>query len=148
MMAPFQNIAAAVISGIFALPLWWAMDRDPPYIPTNGRVEFDKSTQSITVTWDVETKRYCPPSTKSRVARTIIDMDNKSHPIPITQATYGKQESNPGQIKNSIDMPPGVPPGPAKYHSEPCYPCNPWQDYWNTPICVSLPEIIFEVPEP
>lgn len=148
MIAPMQNVAAAIISAIFAIPLWMAMDRDPPYIATNGRIELDKSAQSITVTWDIETKRYCPPSKKSRVARIIIDKNGKPHPMGITQATYGTQAHNPGQIVNVLDMPSDVPPGTATYRSEPCYPCNPWQDYWNTPICVTLPAISFEIPEP
>ncbi len=139
---PFpQHITAAFISAFLAIPLWMALDREPPYEITNGKAVLDTKTNVLTVTWDVKVIRACPPSLNSRVTRIITDRNGLPHALPITPATYNTN-STPPVIKNLIQLPDGI-ALPATYNAVPCYPCNPVQLL--SPICMDLPAIPIEV---
>lgn len=136
-----HHLTAAFTSVIMVFPLWMLLDRDPPYIITNGRI----APQTITadgeyvVTWDIETKRPCPATENSSVVTHIIDVNNEDHVYIKTRGAYINDASNIVKTKKMLD----VPPGPAQYYSHICYPCNPIQEWW--PVCFDSPKIPFTV---
>lgn len=147
MKYPGQNAVAAFIAiAIFAPVLWMALDRAPPFLVTNGRIDPPNPTTngSITVTWDIRATRSCQPSSNATVTRTIVDSKGVRHTYAPVHAVYGTPEQHePDEIKRRIPLPENI-TGHARYSSIACYACNPLQEYlW--PICIQMPEVDFEI---
>lgn len=140
------SIVAAFVSILLVgVPLWMLLDRDPPFVVTNGRIDPPNPTvnSSIEITWDIKPKRSCQPSSAAKVTRTIIDSKGVRHTYAPVPAVYGTPEqSEPDEIMRPVPLPENI-TGPAKYTSIACYVCNPLQQLW--PICIQLPEIPFEI---
>lgn len=138
-------VAAFVSVALFGPALWMVLDRDPPFVVTNGRVDpiTPVVNSSISVTWDVHPVRSCQPSSSATVTRAIVDSKGVKHvyaPVPAVYGTPAQREV--GEIHRMIPLPNNI-IGPARYSSVACYACNPIQKYW--PICIELPEIPFEI---
>ncbi len=148
MKYPWQNAIAAFIAvALFAPVMWMALDRSPPFVVTNGRIDPPRPmvNSSITVTWDVKSTKSCQPSSNSTVTRSIIDSKGIAHKYSPVHATYGTPEQerrNKDEIRRIVLLPENI-TGPAKYTSVACYACNPIQELW--PICVQMPELAFEI---
>lgn len=138
-------IATLIWIPLFGVPLWMLLDRDPPFVVTNGRIDPQNPivNSSIEITWDIKPQRSCQPSSAAKVTRTIIDSKGIRHTYAAVPAVYGTpQQSESGEIMRSVPLPENI-TGPAKYTSVACYACNPLQQLW--PICIQLPEIPFEI---
>lgn len=146
MKYPGQNAVAAFIAiAIFAPILWMVLDREPPFIVSNGRIDptHPEMNGSITVTWDVRATRSCQPSSHATVTRTIVDSKGVAHAYAPVHAIYGTREQRePDEIKRRIPLPENI-TGHARYSSVACYACNPLQELW--PICIQMPEVDFEI---
>lgn len=141
---PEQHAIAAFIAiFIFAPVFWMLMDRVPPYLITNGRIEPQQiaPNEPYIVDWDVKPLRNCPGARSSRVTTFIIDNAGGSNAYATTQGGFIDGVSVIHKEKKMLILP----PGPAKYYSEVCYPCNPLQDKLNWPICFLTPVLEFEV---
>lgn len=139
------RIVAALTAGILILPAWLLLDRSPPFIVTNGRIDPPHPivNGAIVVTWDIKSTRSCQPSSGATVTRTIVDSKGVKHTYAPVRAVYGTPEQHEaGEIERRIPLPENI-SGPAKYSSIACYACNPLQQFW--PICIQMPEIAFEI---
>lgn len=149
MKYPGQNAVAAFIAiAIFAPILWMALDRAPPFVVTNGRIDPPNPAMNglITVTWDVKSTRSCQPSSNATVTRTIVDSKGVRHSYAPVHAVYGTPEQHEAdEIKRRIPLPENI-TGHARYSSVACYACNPLQELW--PICIQMPEVDFEISNP
>lgn len=148
------RIIAALTAGILFFPLWMVLDREPPFIVWNGRIDppNPEMNGSIVVTWDIKSVRSCQPSSSATVTRVIVDSKGVAHTYAPVHAIYGTPEQRePDEIKRRIPLPENI-TGHAKYSSVACYACNPIQEYapaWmNLPICIQMPEIDFEISDP
>lgn len=149
MKYPGQNAVAAFIAiAVFAPILWMVMDRAPPFIVTNGRIDPPNPAMnsSIVVTWDVKSTRSCQPKSNATVTRTIVDSKGVKHTYAPVHAVYGTPEQHePDEIKRRLPLPENI-TGHARYSSIACYACNPLQELW--PICIQMPEVDFEISDP
>lgn len=139
------RIIAALTAGIMIVPFWLLLDRSPPFIVTNGRVNPSNPVVngSIEVTWDIKPTRSCQPSSGAKVTRTIVDSKGVRHVYAPVHAVYGTPEQHEaGEVRRTIPLPENI-TGPAKYSSVACYACNPLQEFW--PICIQMPEVAFEI---
>lgn len=138
------NVTAAFFAILFVAPVaWMALDRDPPYIRESGAIEPSEPIQGgdVSVNWKVKVKKSCPPSTENNLTRMIVDAKGKRHfydPIP---SVYGQR--TPSRIKRTLPLPDDIAVGPAKYSSEACFACNPFQYIW--PVCIGKPDLTFEI---
>ncbi|MDB5612078.1 MAG: hypothetical protein JWP25_8978 [Bradyrhizobium sp.] len=139
------RIISALTAGILIFPLWLVLDRSPPFIVDNGRIDPPNPmmNSSIVVTWDIKATRSCQPSSGAAVTRTIIDSKGIRHNYAPVHAVYGTPEQREAdEIQRRIPLPENI-TGPAKYTSIACYACNPLQELW--PICIQMPEVPFEI---
>lgn len=147
MRFPQQHAVPAFIAIFIFAPLFWmALDRVPPYVITNGRLNPTKIAPNewYTIEWDVKTVRACPGTKNSRVTTYIVDVNGG---LNIYAATQGGFVEGIPLIHKEKKLLAALPAGPAKYFSEVCYPCNPLQDKLNWPICFPTPMLEFEILE-
>ncbi len=140
------NVVAAFIAVAVVAPiLWMALDRDPPYINSNGRVVPAKppKNSNVTIEWDIKAVRSCQPTEYSSVTRTIVDARGVRHVYAPISATYGTIEQfRPDEIKRTFRLPLNV-TGEVSYSANVCYACNPIQVLW--PVCFTTPTIRFSI---
>jgi hypothetical protein len=120
-------------------------DREPPFVrlPESRIIPFDvRSEQTFDVHWElyVNTHRVCHPV--GLVKRSIIDSAGK-----VTSFEDVPSIADPKNLRTKLDrqlkLPMGITTGPARYHAETCFACNPVQKLW--PICITQPDIPFNV---
>lgn len=139
-----QTVIAAMVSiGVFAPLFWMVLDRDPPYLIKGGTVEPRDPLPgaAIHVSWDVMPIRACASQpTHGSVTREIIDSKGVKHAYASVDAIYS---SGAPEINRVVQLPQSIPSGPAVYHSQACYACNPVQQIW--PVCFRTPDLHFNV---
>lgn len=144
-----KNIAAAFISiGIVAPLLWMAMDREVPYVRTNGQIvpNNPKQGDAVEVVWRVTPKKTCPVASRESVKRWIVN-DRTGRVVSFEDFAghigSDKSELNRTEIRRNFVIPEGIDIGPSTYHSEACFACNPTHKI--KPVCVTTPDIQFEI---
>lgn len=140
---PANPIAAFVAIALFAPLLWMALDRDPPYVITNGRITppMPVKNGTVSIDWDIAPLRSCQPGNHSSVVRTVIDAMGVRHVYAPIAATYGTAEQfKPEEIRRSFRLPLNI-TGKVSYSAKVCYSCNPIQVLW--PVCLDTPTIEF-----
>lgn len=144
-----QHIVAAFVSvGVVAPIAWMIMDRTPPYTRLSGEVipATPRPSDDVSINWETKVHRNCPPSTDYNVTRTIIDSIGKRHEYEPIEGVYGTETQTSSTLVRVFKLPDNVSIGPARYRSSACFACNPMHYFW--PVCVSEPEIKFEVVRP
>jgi len=130
----------------FVAPAMWMMlDRTPPYIRVSGSITPTEASPGETVSahWTIRPIRICVPhGYKNTVTRSIVDSKGIVHHYDPTPITESVQQNSPS-IETTFQLPASLPPGPARYHSEACYACNPIQEFM--PVCVTEPDITFTI---
>lgn len=143
-----QNAGAAFIAIAIVAPiLWMLLDREPPFIVTDGRVIPPNPTSNglIEVVWDITPVRSCQPYSSATVTRTITDSKGVQHTYAPVHAIYGTPDQHEaGLIDRTIPLPENI-TGSAQYSSVACYPCNPLQYLLGLPICIRMPAVPFEI---
>jgi len=160
-------MAAAFASVFIVVPfVWFIMDRDPPYVRSNGEITaaepgncglFDgvsrhvnapiRAGSCVEVKWSIKTYRNCPAASNSdNVVRHLKDSLAITKPIGTIRRDAPETESKSSIVKQYLVLPMPLPVGTATYTSSACFACNPLQRlFW--PICIDEPEINFEVVE-
>lgn len=141
-------IAAFFAIAVFAPVIWMLLDREPPYTRSSGRIEPSNPAPGdfISVHWNIRVERNCPPVVPRNINRTIIDSTGKYHDFEAVEGLYGTSPKALPGISRTLRLPKDITPGPAKYRSQACFACNPIHYFW--PVCVSQPDIAFEISRP
>lgn len=137
-----QSMVAGFVSIFIVAPVtWMLLDRTPPYVRTSGMIEPNEAMpgSTITVRWTLREIRYCPLDHRRVTTRRVTDRNGIEHRYAPTSIDYDVDK--PMEIVRSVQLPANIVPGPATYHSETCYACNPFQEMW--PVCVTTPDIPF-----
>jgi hypothetical protein len=141
-----RTVAGSLIGAFVIVPVtYMAADREPPFyrteeshiVPNAVRLE-----EPFEAKWvlHVNKSRRCVPV--GLVHRTIIDSAGgvkELEPVPAIADLNNKSS----QLTRQMIMPMGVTAGPARYHAEACFACNPIQRLY--PICITEPDISFTV---
>lgn len=144
-----RNLPAAFVAGLLAIPLWMAMDREPPYVRLSGEVVPSNPAPGdfISIKWNIEVKRICRPDVPRNITRQIITATGHIidyEPVDGVFGTEAGREKHPTtELIRTFQLPPAITPGPATYYSKACFACNPIQTFW--PVCVDTPKLAFEI---
>lgn len=132
-------------------PVWYALiDRELPYVRLSGVIlPVDPEPGArIDVIWYIKPIRTCAPSTKNNVTRQITDSTGVvwgDFASPSHFGSWVKAEDAPDKLVNTIELPHGIARGPARYSSRACYTCDPFTLQRFLPVCVTAPDIRFNV---
>ena len=140
-----RSIYAAIVAvGLLGPLMWYTLDRDPPYLIMAGKIEpaNPKPGSTIEISWDVRPLRASCEGHKltGSINREIVDSKGVRHSYALVNARYAAGEL---EINRFVQLPENLPAGPAIYHSEACYTCNPVQVLW--PVCLRTPDLHFTV---
>lgn len=133
-------------------PIWYSLiDREPPYTFLAGRVlpPLPEPGGQLDVMWEVQINRTsCRLANSRSVTRRIVDSRGTIWDFANLPIAMSKQPLVEGQTKlivRSLDLPWSIARGPATYRSTACFVCDPFglQEAW--PICVSTPDLKFNV---
>jgi hypothetical protein len=71
----------------------------------------------------------------------------KTRSLPKTEQYFGPNGREPfsAKLRRPFVLPAFSVPGPATYHSEACFVCNPLQKFANWPVCKTTPDVSYEV---
>jgi hypothetical protein len=135
--------------------VWWVFDTKGPYDRLFGRILPAQEGgrvipgADVLVEWEIALYRQdCNPVNSLHVSRTITDV-NGVHELPKTENVYGlgkRQISNP--LRRPFVLPDYIAPGPAVYHSEAAFVCNPLWWALNMPNLITTPDVYFTVEMP
>lgn len=146
-MSPLkQALIAVMISLLVVAPLiWMAMDRDPPW--EFSEVEISpvdvRQGDEIAITFTTkQLRRMCGPGL---VYREFRDSSGRLIVYDPVQRAEAPELDSKGKFTRSAKIPLGMDPGPAVYRGTSCYTCNPLQNWLRWPICVSTPDVHFNV---
>ncbi len=142
----------------------WALDRNGPYerlygviIPGNpmecgpdaNYYDNVRPGGCVVVEWTIALHgnyKDCSPINALHVSRTIKGADGVTHNLPKTERYFGPgREPFSEKLRRPFVLPDFSVPGPAVYHSEACFVCNPLQKIANWPVCKTTPEVAYEV---
>lgn len=150
-----RNAIIAFLSVAVIVPfVWMIMDRDPPYVRTDGEIVAAnaddcglpaggsrglgvRAGSCVEVQWHVKTIRNCPAAGPGdNVVRHLKDSIGVTKPIGSIRRDAPESESSPSNtIKQFLVLPSPLPIGQASYISSACFACNPLQHlFW--PICI------------
>ncbi len=149
--ATFQRnlIPGFVCVAIFAPVLWMAIDRQVPYVRTNGVITPANPAPGdfVEVKWTVVQTRICRPEPARNISRHVITSSGLIIDYEPVSGVMGTVEAPKEEtLVRAFQLPISTDPGPAKYRSEACFACNPLQILW--PVCVEGPDVQFNVAEP
>ncbi len=156
-----------MVSGTVALTVpmvLWSLDRNGPYDRLFGVIVPGHSMECgpdaqyygeirpsgcVVVEWTIELHdnyRSCSPINSLHVRRTITGADGITHDLPRTERYFGDgREPFSEKLRRPFVLPAFSVPGPATYHSEACFVCNPLQKFANWPVCKTTPDVPYEV---
>lgn len=140
-----QIAVATFISVLFVVPvLWMLMDRSPPYVYEKVEIEPQDVIQGgdIYITFTVKETR--PACGAAMVYREFKEASGKLHiydPIKRIETPHliDKKFSRISKIPDNLT------PGIVTYRATACYTCNPIHSWLRWPVCVSTPDIEFNV---
>lgn len=145
----YLNIIPYVAVAIFVPLLWFAMDREPPYVRLSGEIipANPKQLEWVKVRWTLRVSKVCRPSNPLNITRKIINRQNgKITELAPVQGVFGA-EGGISITRETLTRPFQIPettePGDSTYQSTACFACNPVQALW--PICISTPNVDFTV---
>jgi hypothetical protein len=167
-MQLFGTFVVVAFTVAFSVPLTlWALDRNGPYdrlfgviVPANpmecgpaaNYYDEVRPNGCVVVEWTIELHdnyRNCSPISSLHVSRTIKGADGITHELPRTERYFGAgKEPFSKKLRRPFILPAFSVPGPATYHSEACFICNPLQKAVNWPVCKSTPDVRYEVSAP
>lgn len=170
MMDRKLNAIIAILSVALVVPVaWMLLDRDPPYVRTEGEIVAvdpdacgippvpSATGQSrdismpiraggcVEVKWSIKTIRNCPASGGGdNITRHLRDSTGVVKPIGSLRRNLSEHEIQTNTVRQLMVLPAPIPAGSATYASSACYACNPLQQlFW--PVCVDQPDIEFEI---
>lgn len=135
-------------------PIWYAIiDRQPPYERVGGTIRpaNPKPGEAIEVEWQIKRNRTCRPANYGNLTRQIVDSQNIVWGYTDTPSVFGRTLSasdSPNRIVRTIQLPLGIPPGPAQYQASACFVCDPFRLQTLAPICITEPNIRFNIAHP
>lgn len=132
----------AVCLLVLAPLLFYVTDRKPPFEFASGvltpRAAY--AGQVVTVTWT--TRNESGNDCDGVVYRILIDSQGVQWTLAPTEAVYARVRKGSAFSVN-FNLPDGMAPGPAVYHSLPRYWCNWAQQLW--PVQGQAPRLNFTV---
>lgn len=140
-----QGFIATFVSMIVVAPvLWMLLDREPPYTFQSADISPSDVPQGAEIHITFRVKQTRAPCGPGLVYRELKESSGKLHVYdPVMRAAPPDIVNN--QFTRISKLPDNIGSGPTMYRGMACYTCNILQNWLRWPVCVSTPNVTFNV---
>lgn len=141
-MHAFRWLPAVIIVIGAGQTIAWAINRTPPFTVLEGRI-IPPAIPGGVLRIDGVVKRDLSRDCDLEVTQWVEESAGYRHylnPVAMRAESIRKlEEISPGRTQYAAAIPPTVKPGPAVYHAESRYTCNPVHLLWPISIITRIP---------